>query len=89
MFLHRQIDLLARRQRHDAADLVAGVEGEPARNAAALDLLQRGGAERPDRAGTGNLDGTVAGGAVADEGATADGLAAGSQSAMTQPLAKC
>ena len=41
LFLHRQVDLLARRQRGDPAGHLAGVERQPFRHAASLDLFER------------------------------------------------
>src|SRR5215217_4192983 len=41
LLLHGQVDLLARGQRHDAADLIARIEGQPPGDAPALDLLNR------------------------------------------------
>src|SRR5207247_2040450 len=41
LLLHRQIDLLARRHRHDASGDRCRVEGEPAGDAAALHLFHR------------------------------------------------
>src|SRR5215831_20831307 len=41
LLLHGQVDLLARRERQNLPGLLAGVEGEPARDAPALHLFDR------------------------------------------------